>query len=36
MGVSLRAQGADAVLRSLDAWQMRSIYETTCSTCSMR
>lgn len=26
-GVSLRAQGADAVLRSLDVWQMRSIYE---------
>jgi beta-fructofuranosidase len=29
MGVSLRAQGADGVLRSLDAWQMRSIYENT-------
>jgi beta-fructofuranosidase len=27
LGVSLRAQGADSVLRSLDAWQMRSIYE---------
>jgi beta-fructofuranosidase len=26
VGVSLRAQGQDAVLRSLDAWQMRSIY----------
>ncbi len=26
VGVSLRAQGGDAVLRSLDAWQMRSIY----------
>jgi beta-fructofuranosidase len=25
-GVSLRAQGRDAVLRSLDAWQMQSIY----------
>lgn len=25
-GVSLRAQGADAALISLDAWQMRSIY----------
>ena len=28
VGVSLRAQGGDAVLRSLDAWQMRSIYAT--------
>jgi beta-fructofuranosidase len=27
VGVSLRAQGQDAVLRSLDAWQMRSIYD---------
>jgi len=27
LGVSLRAQGRDAVLRSLDAWQMRSIYD---------
>ena len=27
VGVSLRAQGRDAKLRSLDAWQMRSIYE---------
>jgi beta-fructofuranosidase len=26
-GVSLRAQGADAALRSFDAWQMRSIYD---------
>ena len=26
VGVSLRAQGRDAVLKSLDAWQMRSIY----------
>jgi len=26
-GVSLRAQGRDAVLRSLDAWQMQSIYQ---------
>ena len=26
-GVSLRAQGADATLRSLDVWQMRTIYE---------
>ena len=26
VGVSLRAQGRDAELRSLDAWQMRSIY----------
>lgn len=25
-GVSLRAHGRDAELRSLDAWQMRSIY----------
>ena len=29
VSVSLRAQGADAVLRSLDAWQMRSIYVDT-------
>jgi beta-fructofuranosidase len=27
VGVSLRAQGRDARLRSLDAWQMRSIYD---------
>ncbi|MEM7533912.1 MAG: glycoside hydrolase family 32 protein [Chloroflexota bacterium] len=27
VGVSLRAQGQDAVLTSLDAWQMRNIYE---------
>jgi beta-fructofuranosidase len=27
LGVSLRAQGRDAELRSLDAWQMKSIYE---------
>ena len=27
VGVSLRSQGTDAVLKSLDAWQMRSIYE---------
>jgi beta-fructofuranosidase len=26
VGVSLRAQGADAELRSLDAWQMQGIY----------
>lgn len=26
-GVSLRAQGSDATLRTLDAWQMKSIYE---------
>jgi len=26
VGVSLRAQGRDAFLKSLDAWQMRSIY----------
>jgi beta-fructofuranosidase len=26
VGVSLRSQGQDAVLRSLDAWQMESIY----------
>ncbi len=25
--VSLRSQGRDAVLRSLDAWQMKSVYE---------
>jgi len=28
VGVSLRAQGAEATLRSLDAWQMRSIYDS--------
>ena len=28
IGVSLRAQGQDAVLTSLDAWQMKSIYES--------
>ncbi len=27
VGVSLRAQGRDAALTSLDAWQMRSIYD---------
>jgi beta-fructofuranosidase len=27
LGVSLRAQGQDAELRSLDAWQMKSIWE---------
>ena len=27
LGVSLRAQGGDAELRALDAWQMKSIYE---------
>jgi len=27
LGVSLRAQGQDAELRSLDVWQMKSIYE---------
>jgi beta-fructofuranosidase len=27
VGVSLRAQGRDAVLKSLDAWQMQSIYD---------
>jgi beta-fructofuranosidase len=27
VGVSLYARGRDAVLRSLDAWQMKSIYE---------
>ena len=26
VGVSIRAQGSDAALRSLDAWQMRSIW----------
>jgi beta-fructofuranosidase len=26
LGVSLRSQGRDAVLKSLDAWQMKSIY----------
>ena len=27
LGVSLRAQGRDAALKSLDAWQMKSIYD---------
>jgi beta-fructofuranosidase len=27
LGVSLRAQGRDALLKSLDAWQMGNIYE---------
>ncbi len=27
VGVSLRAQGQDAVLKSLDAWQMENIHE---------
>jgi len=27
VGISLRAQGQDAVLKSLDAWQMKNIYE---------
>jgi beta-fructofuranosidase len=27
LGVSLRAQGQDSELKSLDAWQMRNIYE---------
>ena len=27
IGVSLRAQGQDATLKSLDAWQMKNIYE---------
>ena len=27
VGVSLRAQGRDARLRSLDVWQMRSVYD---------
>ena len=27
LGVSLRAQGKDAKLTSLNAWQMKSIYE---------
>jgi len=27
VGVSLRAQGQEAVLKSLDAWQMKNIYE---------
>ena len=26
VGVSLRAQGQDAQLESLDAWQMKSVY----------
>ena len=31
VGVSLCAQGRDAVLNSLDAWQMQSIYRPTYS-----
>ena len=27
LGVSLRSQGADAEIRSLDAWQMANIYQ---------
>ena len=27
VGVSVRAFGSDALLRSVDAWQMRSIYD---------
>ena len=27
VGVSLRSQGQDAALKSLDAWQMKNIYE---------
>jgi beta-fructofuranosidase len=27
VGVSLRSQGTGAVLKSLDAWQMKNIYE---------
>ena len=27
VGVSLRSQGQDATLKSLDAWQMKNIYE---------
>lgn len=27
VGVSLRSQGQDAALKSLDAWQMKSIYQ---------
>ena len=30
VGVSLRAQGSDAILESLDAWQMSNIYEQGC------
>ena len=26
VGVSLRSQGQDATLKSLDAWQMKNIY----------
>jgi beta-fructofuranosidase len=29
LGVSLRSQGRDCVLKSLDAWQMKPIYEGT-------
>ena len=30
VGVSLRAQGNDAELKSLSAWQMENIYEKAC------
>jgi len=26
-GISLRAQGSDTVVRSLDVWEMRSVWE---------
>jgi len=29
LGISLRAQGRDATLKSLDAWQMKNIYENS-------
>ena len=32
LGVSLRAQGQDAVLSSLDAWQMKAIWPANPST----
>jgi beta-fructofuranosidase len=28
VGVSLRSQGRNSTLKSFDAWQMKSIYET--------
>jgi len=36
MGVSIRSQGQDAELRSLDAWQMKSIYETSAGSDQMK
>jgi beta-fructofuranosidase len=34
LGISLRAQGADATLRALDAWTMKGIYNVAGASCS--